>query len=75
MFLQRNRADSNSISVQWCGISISISCCLSETATVQKWVATAGRENLTEKAIHRLPFEGEWHAHWLSLHSKTATAM
>jgi len=73
MFLQRNRAGGNRIAM-WCSISVSISCSLSETSNSAE-VATAGRENLTEKALHWLPFEAEWHEHWLSLHSKMATAM
>jgi len=42
MFLQRNRADGNSIAM-CCGISISISCCLSEMVTVQKWHHKGGK--------------------------------
>ncbi len=41
--LQRNRADGNSIAMQWFGISVSIGYCLSEMEKVQKWQQQEGR--------------------------------
>jgi len=41
--LQRNRADCNSIAMQWFGISISIGYCLSEMEKVQKWQQQEGK--------------------------------